>query len=303
VGRDIRELWETFQKDSRGHMEYATATVDLERRLVIWPMRVAAVGGDDTDMAKATADLWLFWNFETGAFSTQTLAHNMAAAATLHTADGTWAPSAVADVGGRLENDMRPVFGWQESSVDRAAAVFETPITLRRAPDSDLIEMADPTGSVAIDENCMIVSRSGSTIRWFGAASAVSASGVTVDDGDGADWDAGDLFVAYVLPMDIETQRIQLGEMRFTHTIVGLVIRAEIDAERAYALVEVINEDGVVTRLSNGRFGDRLLTGSTRFPFGYSSDQESRLRIRIWADGPVAIKDIRFRAVEKEEDQ
>jgi hypothetical protein len=302
IGRDIRELWETFRKDSRGRMEYATGTVDLERKLVIWPMRVAAVGGDDTDMAKATSDVWLFWNYDTGAFSTQTLAHNMAAAASLHTADGTWAPSAVADVGGRLENDMRPVFGWQESSVDRAAAVFESAITARRAPNSDLITMADPTGTVAIGENCMIVSRSGSTIRWFGSAASVSASGVTVDDGDGADWDEGDRFVAYILPMDIETQGIQLGELGFTHTITGVVIRAEVEAERAYALVEVTNEFGVVTQLSNGRFGDRLMTGATRFPFGYSAAQDSRLRIRIWADGPVSVKDIRFVAAEKEED-
>lgn len=186
--------------------------------------------------------------------------------------------------------------------MDRAPAVFETAVTVRRAADSDLIEMADPTGSVAIGENCMIVSRSGEEIRWFGSAASVSSSGVTVADGDGADWEVDDQFIAYVLPMDIETQGIQLGEMRFTHTIVGLVIRAKIEAERAYALVEVVNEAGVITRLSNGRFGDRLKTGATRFPFGYSSDQESRIRIRIWADGPVAIKDIRFRAVEKEED-
>ena len=300
IGRKIREFWATVQKDSNGEVHYATATVDIERGLVVWGLRVAAFEeGDDTpeEQAKAMADTLLVWSYQTGEVSTITLPTGLAAEALgmLPHDAGTMRLSGSSDADANYPE--HPIYQWDEDSEDRQAAAVTLRVTQDRTGDTIVVAGEYPqyvTGTKAF-----IRTGDGKRIQWFGEIASVSLGGgnttFTINtDGDtdhGATWYTGDRVVLGVVPMRLVTNRVHVGETRLQNGVTGVVVTSEVLADHAFARVTVTDERSGVSFFTD-RFGSRLRNGVQGFPYGHWRGDDMVVDVWVWADGRVNIKDI-----------
>lgn len=298
IGQKIREFWKTVQRSSTGEVSNCTATVDLERGVVVWAVRVADWEGS-TDIAKSKerADTLLVWNYVSNEFSTITPNEHFEpeAVGMLPHDDGTLRMSWSSDADGN--NVKFPIYSWDEDS----SAGVETPtslvVTADRGSTADIVVSGDYTSFVA-GTKAFVRARDRKTLRWFGTIASVTFGGgnttftVTTTDGvdHGANWQAGDTVVLGVVPMRLRTNRIRFGST-FDQNLKGITVRARVRASFAYARVMGENENGETFYFTE-RFGDRLNDGVTRFVRGRARGDEMILDVEVWADGRVDIKDI-----------
>lgn len=291
IGARIRQLWDTFARDSRGEMHHVTAAVDLERALVVWAVRTAEFDSeDDEERAKEGADTLLVWSYTTGAFTTIT-------------PSAASAPMAVGRLpydDGRLrvtlstESDFRrDLYGWVEDAGDR----YETPSTFAiaqaRAAGSGVAETGVSVIAHLLGDHAYVRSADGQVIRWWGTIQPNTPTSLLLEDADGADWRIGDRLTVGIVPTVIETNRIRVGELGLENVVAGIVIQAEVEADHAFVHVVAANELGEESTFA-GRWGVRLFDGVTRLRAGQIRGADVALTFRVVADGQVRIRDIQL---------
>lgn len=292
IGSRIREFWETVQKDSKGEAHYCTATVDLERALVIWGVRVGAFSGE-TDIAKSKeeADTLLIWSYATGQFSTYTpsTASQPQAIATL---PFTQSKMRVSWTQNDTATHYRPIYGWDEDAVDRSDAVGTLAISAARTAGSATVSVSSGGDGYLPGDQGFIRSSDGQTLKWFGAvASSTGATTVPITNDDGATWAAGDKLILGSIHQTLTTNRMRFGDLGLDNLVTGVVLRADVVASYAYAKITATNEDGGTATFTS-RWGDRLKDGTTRFRGGNFIGTEITLSVTIVSDGQVRLKDI-----------
>lgn len=316
IGKPIHGLWLTLKRDSEGQMPFALGSVDLTRRVVIWTVRRAAFPSaydvDDASRAQSPCDLWIVWNYETGAFSTidrigATTSVGSQAIAYMPHADGTWRTAWMVDhtsAAISLGERMAPIYSWHDTGNDRTHLAQSFTAIANKTPGSLVFDAGLSTAptNVSVGDQAYVRKPDG-TLRWFGVLDAFGGGGYTLDSAaSAAQWETGDVLTARVIHMTLETMAVRSKLLSYDTKIGGVVIRAVLEPPKdingtaatqyAWARVRVTDEAGVVRDLNRNTWGDTLRTGTTRFREGRMPGGDLKVRIDVIGNGMVKIKDI-----------
>lgn len=299
IGREIRELWATWQRDSAGRMWHAQGLYDCERELVVWTLR----GPDDeseawanaaSDAAKAVVpgDLLLWWHPATGAFGTHLASwgREVSGLCPMPQADATWAACWLA---GPWDTDgFHPIYVTGDAYADRGAAVVTYTATVDRVAGVATFEGGDNAALVIGKGDEAFIRAPDGTLRWWGTIASTNEDAYALNDADGAVWKSGDVLVARVIHMGFTTLRGRFGKMRQRSTVSGVTLRFDLgSATYAYARVRVTNESGTTADMCESVWGDRLSGTTQQLRRKAVTGSEFTIAVDVIADAQVTLKD------------